>query len=438
MPEQPGCEGYCRYREGQAERLPQIVPLQVERLDVWHGRNDEHTRRTRHQAGDEPDHWRQPRLPSWRDMQRFGEKRLGRVDNQGDAEGRGRKFGAPARQQQRAENGAKDDRQHHRPEAPDQPSELRACHKLPDVGHERGHQQQRSGSEWREKRSQHAHSHRGQTHARHAFHDTRGKEGGDDGGNEGKGIIEHATGLAVRTAPTMREARSLASAVPKAGDVLHRLGALRPYRSRLFLAVVEAGSITHGAADVGLSLPAASERLRNMEATGEVTLLNWGRRGISPTEAGETLAHHARTILQQMAQMRGDIGQYAKGLRASVRIFANTAAITEFLPERLVPWMAAHPQIDVDMKERESIEIARSVGAGLTEIGILSSAVETGNLILRPFAIDRLVVVSSREHPLIGNREVRFANLLGERSSGWRTAHCKIISKGRHLAWVQK
>jgi len=152
----------------------------------------------------------------------------------------------------------------------------------------------------------------------------------------------------------MRQARSLASAVPKAGDVLHRLGALRPYRSRLFLAVVEAGSITHGAADVGLSLPAASERLRNMEATGEVTLLNWGRRGISPTEAGETLAHHARTILQQMAQMRGDIGQYAKGLRASVRIFANTAAITEFLPERLVPWMAAHPQIDVDMKERES------------------------------------------------------------------------------------
>ncbi len=182
---------------------------------------------------------------------------------------------------------------------------------------------------------------------------------------------------------------------------------------RLFLAVVDVGSITHGAAEAGLSLPAASERLRDMEATGEVTLLNRGRRGVAPTEAGEMLAHHARTILHQMAQMRGDIGQYARGLRASVRIFANTAAITELLPERLAPWMAAHPQIDIELKERESVEIARSIGAGFGEIGILSSAVETGALTLRPFAIDRLVVVASKEHPLTENNQVRFDDLLG-------------------------
>lgn len=187
---------------------------------------------------------------------------------------------------------------------------------------------------------------------------------------------------------------------------------------RLFLAVVDAGSITHGAANVGLSLPAASERLRDMEATGEVTLLNRGRRGITPTEAGEMLAHHARTILHQMAQMRGDIGQYAKGLRASVRISANTAAITEFLPERLGSWMAAHPQIDVELKERESGEIAKNVGAGFAEIGVLSSAVETGHLTMRPFAIDRLVAVASREHPLAGNSQVRFTDLLGDQFIG--------------------
>jgi len=169
---------------------------------------------------------------------------------------------------------------------------------------------------------------------------------------------------------------------------------------------------------VGLSLPAASERLRDMEAMGEVTLLNRGRRGITPTEAGEVLAHHGRTILHQMAQMRGDLGRYAKGLRASVRIFANTAAITEFLPGRLAPWMAAHPKVDVDLKERDSGEIARSISAGFAEIGVLSSAVETGNLTMRPFAIDRLVVVACKEHPLTGNRELRFADLLGDQFIG--------------------
>lgn len=187
---------------------------------------------------------------------------------------------------------------------------------------------------------------------------------------------------------------------------------------RLFLAVVDAGSITHGAAEVGLSLPAASERLRDMEASGEVNLLNRGRRGVAPTEAGEMLTHHARTILHQMSQMRGDIGRYAKGLRASVCIFANTAAITELLPERLAAWMAAHPQIDVDLKERESSEIARSVGAGFAEIGVLSSAVETGSLTMRPFAIDRLVVVAAREHPLVRSKEVGFADLHGDQFVG--------------------
>lgn len=187
---------------------------------------------------------------------------------------------------------------------------------------------------------------------------------------------------------------------------------------RLFLAVVDAGSITHGAAAAGLSLPAASERLRDMEATGEVALLNRGRRGVAPTEAGEMLAHHARTILHQMAQMRGDIGQYAKGLRPSVRIFGNTAAVTEFLPARLAPWMATHPQIDIELQERTSVEIAKSIEAGFAEIGVLSSVVETGGLILRPFAIDRLVLVTSRQHPLAGERLVSFADLLSHHFIG--------------------
>ncbi|MBB4236274.1 LysR family transcriptional regulator [Rhizobium esperanzae] len=181
---------------------------------------------------------------------------------------------------------------------------------------------------------------------------------------------------------------------------------------RLFLAVVDAGSITHGASDAGLSLAAASERLRDMELAGEVVLLERGRRGITPTEAGEALAHHARTILHQIARMRGEIGQFARGVRATVRILANTAAVTEILPARLAPWMAAHPQVDVELRERQSAEIARSVVAGFAELGILSSAVETGGLVLRPFAIDRLVVVTARDNPLSKRPQIRFADLL--------------------------
>lgn len=174
----------------------------------------------------------------------------------------------------------------------------------------------------------------------------------------------------------------------------------------LFLAVVDAGSITHGAEEAGLSLPAASERLRNMETAGGVTLLIRGRRGVSPTQAGETLAHHARLIQRQMAQMRGELIEHAEDLRTTIRIVANTASITEFLPERLAPWMADHPKIDVELKERQSVEIPKVIAAGLAEIGILSNAVDTAGLHLRPFAIDRLVVVVPSTHELAGQKRV--------------------------------
>ncbi|CDM58974.1 MULTISPECIES: LysR family transcriptional regulator [Rhizobium] len=183
---------------------------------------------------------------------------------------------------------------------------------------------------------------------------------------------------------------------------------------RLFLAVAEAGNITRGAAEVGLSLAAASERLRAMEATGNVMLLERGRRGVSLTQAGEALAHHARLIERQMARMRGELSEHAKGLRATIQVLANTAAIMEFLPGRLASWMAMHPTIDLDLKERQSAEIARAISAGHAEIGILSDAVETGDLHLRHFATDRLVIVAGKQWRFAGQANIAFREVLDQ------------------------
>lgn len=187
---------------------------------------------------------------------------------------------------------------------------------------------------------------------------------------------------------------------------------------RLFLAVADTGSITHGAAAAGLSLPAASERLRAMEQSGGVGLLERGRRGVALTAAGEALAHHARRILHQMAVMRGELGEHARGLRSTVRLLANTAASAELLPSRLAGWMAAHPQVDLDLSERQSTEIARSVAAGFADLGILSDAAAHDGLALRPFAEDRLVVVCAQDDDLTHAGQVCLADIAGRHFVG--------------------
>ena len=68
---------------------------------------------------------------------------------------------------------------------------------------------------------------------------------------------------------------------------------------RLYLNILDTGNITAGAARSHLSLAAASARVRAMEASLGIDLLERGRRGVTPTPAGKALAEHARILLQQ-------------------------------------------------------------------------------------------------------------------------------------------
>ncbi|MGH6860173.1 MAG: LysR family transcriptional regulator [Phyllobacterium sp.] len=187
---------------------------------------------------------------------------------------------------------------------------------------------------------------------------------------------------------------------------------------RLFLLVVEAGSITHGAARANLALPSASERLRKMEEAGGVRLLERDRRGVEPTAAGVALAHHARIILRQIDQLHGELGDYSRGAKGNIRLLANTSAIAEFLPEALAPYLAGHPDIDIDLKERLSTDIVKAVAGRLAEIGIISDAVDAGALQLLPFAIDRLVLIVARDHPLAARTRVAFGEIAGHEFAG--------------------
>ncbi|QND55206.1 LysR family transcriptional regulator (plasmid) [Phyllobacterium sp. 628] len=180
---------------------------------------------------------------------------------------------------------------------------------------------------------------------------------------------------------------------------------------RLFLLVVEAGSITHGATRANMALPSASARLRGMEEAIGLPLLERGRRGVEPTPAGDALAHHARIVLRQIEQMRGELGEFSRGLKSQIRLLANTASMTEFLPEKLAAYLASRPNVDIDLKERLSTEIVKAVANGSADIGIITDAVDHGNLELRPFAIDRLVLVTPRESQWTDRRRSAFADV---------------------------
>lgn len=191
---------------------------------------------------------------------------------------------------------------------------------------------------------------------------------------------------------------------------------------KLFVHIAESGSITAGAKLAHLSLPSASARIHGMEEGLNLALLERGRRGAEPTEAGRALLHHARAIARQLDDMRADLAQFGSGLKRQVRLLCNTSAMTEFLPEALAGFLAGHPQLSIDLEERLSRDIVRAVTDGAADIGIVTDAVDSAALQTLPFRDDPLVLVMARRHPLaqrIGKgrgkrRGVSFADALDQ------------------------
>jgi len=183
---------------------------------------------------------------------------------------------------------------------------------------------------------------------------------------------------------------------------------------RLFLTVVECGSLTEGARTIHLALASVSERIAGMEAALGAPLLERNPRGVRATAAGEALIRHARSILGQVEQMRGELRTYATGLKGRIRLLSNTAAMAAFLPSQLCQFLAAHRDLSIDLEERSSIDIVQALVDMRADMGIVADVTDLGPLQTHLIGSDQLVVVASHSHRVARQSNVAFADLLGE------------------------
>lgn len=196
---------------------------------------------------------------------------------------------------------------------------------------------------------------------------------------------------------------------------------------KLFLHTLESGNITAGAAHSHLSLASASARIRGLEGSLGIALLERGRRGVTPTSAGKALAQHARLILQQVERMQVDLTDYVQGFKGQIRLLCNTSALSEHLPELLAEFLVTHPSIDINLEEHPSLRILHAVRHGSADIGIISDAVDASGLQTRPFRADPLTLIAPLDHPLARHDELRFAQSLDYEFVGLGVASAMAI-----------
>ena len=186
---------------------------------------------------------------------------------------------------------------------------------------------------------------------------------------------------------------------------LHRLDL---FSLSLFSLVARSGSISKGAELALLAVGAASKRITDLEAAVGAELLERHSRGVTLTVAGQALQRHAQRILSDVDQLAADLSDYASGLVGVVRLWANTSAVTQFLPLDISTFVNANPGIRIELEEEDSSEVVLAVLDGRADFGIFADRTPALGLQVLNYREDRLVLVVPRGHALARRRAVRF------------------------------
>jgi len=207
---------------------------------------------------------------------------------------------------------------------------------------------------------------------------------------------------------------------------------------RLFLHLAECKNLTRGARAGALSPAAASGRLKALEGQLSSRLFYRDSRGLMLTHSGEMLQQHARAILRQVEHVRNDFLTLSSASTGHFRIFANTTPIIESLPAALAVFMKDRPHVTVDIQERTTRDILRSVAESAADLGLLSvpSPIEIGNLQRRLYSTDRLVLVVPEGHPLSHRDTVSFEESISLPHVGFRdsTLQSFIVERASALS----
>lgn len=206
---------------------------------------------------------------------------------------------------------------------------------------------------------------------------------------------------------------------------------------RAFRAVAEQMHFTRAAEAIGLSQPALSALIAQLEQDLSVQLLSRTTRAVELTPAGREFLGAATRILGEFQRAVSDARDHATLQRGRLRIAALPSLCAALLPDLLARYHAGHPGIAISVLDLPAGEIADCVASGRVDFGIgfASGAPAEGH---EPIHVDRVLALAPRalfaEAPAkISWRELARHEIIAMEHG---TSVRRLIEAGAHQAGV--
>jgi len=197
---------------------------------------------------------------------------------------------------------------------------------------------------------------------------------------------------------------------------------------RALVAVVDRGSFTEAADDLGISQSAVSRAVLGLEQELGGRVLQ--REGdVRPTELGLLVLEHARAVLASVSALESVVRQ-GKEVSGTVRLGAVPTVCQGLLPQLLPLWAAALPDVEIPIYEGDDDEMPEWLESGVVDAAILVDPVSPAKG-AKLVAVDEFAAVVRADHPLAMLDGIPLAEL-DEDGLIVSTGGCEIPVKAMH------
>ncbi|HMG31277.1 MAG TPA: LysR family transcriptional regulator [Jiangellaceae bacterium] len=197
------------------------------------------------------------------------------------------------------------------------------------------------------------------------------------------------------------------------------------------VAVVETGTFSAAAEDLGYTQSAVSQQIGTLERMVGTPLFErpGGRRPVRLTAAGEMLLTHARAVLARVGSAAADLRALASGEQGALRVGTLPSVGTKVLPPLLATFRAEWPGIEIVLREsRDCRELIRAVETGDVDVTFIDiGPYETGSLQVRPLLDDPMMFLAPTGAPEAARRAVSIADIAHLPMIGTRNPGCRQI-----------
>jgi DNA-binding transcriptional LysR family regulator len=188
---------------------------------------------------------------------------------------------------------------------------------------------------------------------------------------------------------------------------------------RTFLAVASREHVTHAARALGLSQPAVTQQVHQLERALGVLLLQRVGRNVQLTDGGLRVAGACLQVMRSLENLER-VARSVRGLEAgSLTIGATRVTADYYLSGVLSTFAFMHPAIKFEIAIANTTEICAHVAQGDLECGLVDSPLPMSNLVDVPVANDEVVFVAHPKHPLAHGERLHRRELSGSRYLVW-------------------